>query len=250
MEHVSSEEMDDWSYFISGSDSSSEQPYVEYLKTQGRMIKSYFDSSVSSKDTDEFTLTVKLSPLINLKTNTYYWNNYAFKDIIIEGDIDRLNWMKSNNAVANNLCVYEMIIHPKDTVYYWFNLHYKWMTEPKSFNRLLEYEINNNFNNLKDTCLIWYNYHKTFVSLKPLLHNLITYFVKFERLDLFVWFENYTTNFRIVCTNFINQQPKKIIQSYFASKTKKYIKTMDPFYMDYFRLKIVLDKNDKFVDFK
>ncbi len=42
--------------------------------------------------------TIKTTQLLKMKQNRDYWNKYAFYDSIIEGDIDKLKWLKDNKC--------------------------------------------------------------------------------------------------------------------------------------------------------
>ncbi len=42
--------------------------------------------------------TIKTTQLLKMKQNRDYWNRHAFYDAIIEGDIDKLKWLKDNKC--------------------------------------------------------------------------------------------------------------------------------------------------------
>jgi hypothetical protein len=59
-----------------------------------------------------------------LKIDRDYWNTYAFTDILIEGDFDKLEWIKNNEGFIHFGVIDKALRNPNKKIKEWFELNY------------------------------------------------------------------------------------------------------------------------------
>lgn len=66
------------------------------------------------------------------------------KDLIIEGDFDKLEWAKNNKANVNFKVIHEVLSHRDPNIKIWFESNYDNYGTIEYFNKLLDLEIRSN----------------------------------------------------------------------------------------------------------
>lgn len=131
----------------------------------------------------------KISQLILLKQNNNYWAQNAFNDLIIEGDIDKLEWIKNNQGIINFSVIHSVITHPDMKIRLWFEMNYSTIYTEYNFLILLEQDIKYKFSTITHEVLDKYNNNNCFENIQNIILNIFEYSIKCNNSLIIEWFE-------------------------------------------------------------
>jgi hypothetical protein len=165
----------------------------------------------------------KTSELIKLKIDNNYWTHNAFKDLVIEGDLDKLEWIKNNEGVIHFGVIDKAIKHSNLNVKNWFETYYTYLKTLNNFRKLLKFDIRYNFGNccriytnLTTNVLNWYKkYFKgSYLYLNEIILNIFEYAIKCNNSLIIDWFEKNFEEFEELSKKIINDN-LQIISKYY-----------------------------------
>jgi len=139
----------------------------------------------------------KTSNLIKLKIDNNYWIHNAFKDLIIEGDLDKLEWIKNNEGSIHFGVIHKAITHKEHEIFNWFEYNYAYLKTYENFKILMKFDIAYNFGNgckiyynLTTQVLDWYKKNNIFNDLDKIILDIFEYAIKCNCSLIINWFEN------------------------------------------------------------
>lgn len=166
-------------------------------------------------------LTNKIPQLILLKQDNNYWTQNAFKDLIIEGDLDKLEWIKNNHGIVHFGVIHSAITHPDIKIREWFNINCSLIYTQESFLTLLEHDIKYRFSNLTWEVLDKYNKNNCFINLNNIILSIFEYSIKCNNSLIIEWFEKNIVGFEKTAIS-ITKNNYKIKNFYEESVHKNY----------------------------
>jgi len=179
----------------------------------------------SAKSTE---LTTKISQLILLKSNKTYWEQNAFKDLLIEGDMDKLEWIKNNEGIIHFGTIYTAISHQNKEISRWFNNNYASYLTYEVFKWLLQFDINFNYGrschiytNLTKKVLFWYLGMRVFNDIEKFILYILEYAIKCNNSLIIEWFEENIPEFEHKSEKMISEN-LPIISKYYEDGFHKY----------------------------
>ncbi len=60
---------------------------------------------------NETNYNIKINELLRMKQNKQYWNSDAFNDVLLEGDLQKIKWLKENLCPFGELGYYHAFLH-------------------------------------------------------------------------------------------------------------------------------------------
>lgn len=145
------------------------------------------------------TIKDKTFVLVQLKTNNNYWIHCAFKDLIVDGDLDKLEWIKNNEPIIHFGVIDKAITHHQNNIRDWFNYYYFYLKTIKNFRILLKFDIVHNnirncriYTNLTTAVLFWYKkcFNNPRSNLNEIILDVFEYAIKCNNSLIIEWFEN------------------------------------------------------------
>ena len=202
-----------------------EKQLFEREKEIYEMEKKYSNIINSAKSSE---LTTKISQLILLKRDKNYWRKNAFEDLLVEGDMDKLEWIKNNKGIIHFGTIHTALSHQNKKITNWFQNNYRTYLTCKHFRWLLKFDIKFNYGrgcriytNLTKKVLFWYFEHSVFNEIEKLILDIFEYAIKCNNYLIIEWFEENISEFEHISKQIISEN-LSIISKYYEDCYHKY----------------------------
>ncbi len=165
------------------------------------------DKFIKNLDTQQKSIdTTKTNQLILLKSDKEYWYDSAFSDLIIEGDIDKLEWIKKNQGIINFKTIHSGITTTNNTINTWFEKNYNFLATQENFIKLLDFDMQFNrrgvcYSTLTTNVLDWFKSKNVLDKLDTLILKIFEYAIMCNNSIIIEWFEKNFDNFNQLVQN-------------------------------------------------
>ena len=145
------------------------------------------------------TSEVMIPEFIQPKLNKNYWEKYAFEDLISEGDLGKLEWIKNNDGCVHFGVIHKAITHSNPNITIWFENNYSHLKTLENFKRLLKFDIRYNntpfvpYSNLTIQVLLWYSdiFEDPQFHLNSFIKEIFEYAIKCHNSVIINYFEEF-----------------------------------------------------------